>query len=56
LKHLTNNVKFESNEIKLVMASERFIKIKYFKLYDRIIVWVNKRYNIIYKLKITNDG
>jgi hypothetical protein len=27
LKHLTNTVKFEPNEIKIVMASELFIKI-----------------------------
>jgi hypothetical protein len=36
LKHLINTVKFESNEIKLVMANEHFIKsiIVCFKNYN----------------------
>jgi len=56
LKHLTNTEKFESNEIILVTASESFIKIFNILNYTIGELYKKQRYNIIYIIKIINDG
>jgi len=47
MKHLISIVKFESNEIKLVTASENFIKILNILNYIIGELYKQKRYNII---------